>query len=153
MELKGELAKGSVITISSFNKFEGKSFITDALHREIALLDKNVLLIDAEKDVTGELIKPASWKKYIESAKAEFDTILVKNFSLAGNSAGMMVMSASNLNLLVLDSRRTKKACVEEADLLKEDLSLPDMRFVLNRAGYIPSLLSQAKETFKKIKK
>jgi hypothetical protein len=157
LELLDELKSGSVITVSSFDKREGKTFITNALEHEATMLDKNVLLIDGEKTIVGELAKPARWKQYIADERRKYDLILIKNFALNDNPAGMALMTTADLNLFVLDSRRTKKTCVEDADVLKEELKVPNMQFVLNRAGFAPSLFSQAKtairKMFKKIRK
>jgi len=150
MELKGIVNKGAVIVISSYNAFEGKKFIATNLEHEMAMLDKKILLIIAEELVTGELEKPTHWKTYIGLVKKDYDLIIIKNFAIQQNPASIMLMAMADLNLLVLDSRRTKKNCVEDADILTEELKLPDMQFVLNRAGYIPSLLTQAKELFNK---
>lgn len=154
MELKGLLDKGAILAISSYNPLEGKKFIATNLEREMAMLDKKILLITADEQVKGDLEKPANWKTYIESVKKDYDLIIIKNLAIQQNPASIMLMAMADFNLLVLDSRRTKKSCVEDADILKDELKLPNMQFVLNRAGYIPSLLTQARELFaKKIKK
>jgi len=154
MELKGALNEGMVITVTSFKPLEGKTFISTNLELEAALLDKKTLLLIAEQELKGELEKPSNWKKHIELLRSEFDLIIIKNFPISENPVSIMLMAVANLNLLMLDSRRTKKNCIEEADALKDELNLPNMQFVLNRAGYIPSLLTQVKELFhKKFKK
>ena len=151
MELKNGFKPGTIITISSFDKMEGKTVITDALAQQVMLLDKKVLLLNASEKVTGELEKPVNWKKYIESVRHNYDLVLIKNLSLDENPAGLMVMAASDQNLLVLDSRRTKKTRVTDADFVKDELKLTDMQFVLNRAGYTPSLFAQAKQLLFKL--
>ena len=146
MELKGLLKKGTVILVSSFNQLEGKSFIAGGLCTELQVSNQNFLFIDAEKEAIAEMNRPASWKTYLEKAKTTYDLILIRNFPLEENPTGLLLMATADLNLFVLDSRRTKKASISAADLIHEDLKVPDLRFVLNRAGYIPSLYSQLKE-------
>jgi len=151
LELKGNLKTGAVIAISSFDRLEGKSFITNHLFDAASLLDKSILLINAAEQVSGEFEKPANWKKYIDEQKGQYDLLLIKNVTLQNHPIGIMIMANSDLNLFILDSRRTKKARIEEADLLNEELHLPNVQFVLNRAGYIPSLFTQVKGIFSSI--
>ncbi|MBB5647186.1 exopolysaccharide transport family protein [Pedobacter cryoconitis] len=146
MELKDMLKKGTVMVISSFTHHEGKSFITAAISHELKVLNHNFLFIDAEKEAIVEMSRPASWKEYLEKAKTTYDIILIRNFPLKENPTGLLLMATADLNLFVLDSRRTKKESIIAADLIHEDLNIPDIQFVLNRAGYTPSLFSQLKE-------
>jgi len=143
LELKNMLQDGKVITLSSFDKLEGKSFITNGIYKQAELLEKKILLIDAAATAQGKLEKPTNWNVYIQSFKSKFDVILIKNFALQNNPAGMMVMAVSDLNLFVVDSRRTKATRIDDADLLKTELNLQNFEFILNRAGYIPSLFGQ----------
>lgn len=146
MELKGLLKKGTVVLVSSFNPLEGKSFIAGGLCAELQASNQHFLFIDAGKEAISEMNRPDSWKTYLEKAKTTYDLILIRNFPLEENPTGLLLMATADLNLFVLDSRRTKKASITAADLIHEDLKVPDLRFVLNRAGYIPSLYSQLKE-------
>ena len=63
----------------------------------------------------------------------------------------MLAMASGTLNLFLLDSRNTRKSRIEEADLLKEDLQIPNMQFLLNRSGYTPTLFTQAFDITKRI--
>lgn len=146
MELRGELKKGSVITISSYNKLEGKTKISNAFKHEMHLLDKNTMFINADEIITGELEKPCNWNKYLNILKGQYDLILIKNFALNEHPAGMLMMATADVNLFLLDGWRTKRSCIQDADVLKEELHLPNLQFVLNRAGYIPSSFIQIKE-------
>ena len=57
-----------------------------------------------------------------------------------------MLMKESNVNFFVLDSRRTEKKTMEEADDTFQKISIPNVSYVLNRAGYTPTLFSQLKQ-------
>ncbi|WP_222536918.1 exopolysaccharide transport family protein [Pedobacter polysacchareus] len=146
MELKGLLKKGTVLLISSFDHLEGKQFIASALSHEFSVLNQDYLFIDASKELASELTRPESWKQYLETLKKEKDIILIKNFPLNDNPSSLLLMATADLNLFILDSRITKKASVSSAHLLHEELRIPNIQFVLNRAGYIPSLFNQIKE-------
>jgi hypothetical protein len=63
-----------------------------------------------------------------------------------------MLMASATTNLFLLDSRRTKQSMVMQADLLKEELTIPAMHFVLNRAGYTPSIFEPLAKIFQQLK-
>jgi len=83
--------------------------------------------------------------------KKNYDVIIIKNFPLSKEPASLLLMATAQLNLMILDSRITRKNRIVQSDLMQEDLKLPGMEFVLNRAGYTPSLFTQAKEMIKAI--
>lgn len=148
LELKKQLENAAVIAVSSFGEKEGKSFITQGLLHAIQNLDKSVVMVDCDDTIKGDLQKPVIWKKHLAELKKTYDVVLIKNSQLSQQSAALMVMADATLNLLVLDSRRTRKKRIQEADLMKEEFTLPGMHFVLNRAGYSPSLFTQLKRIF-----
>ncbi len=155
LELKDELKTGTVIAISSFDKLEGKAFISAAMANEIGTTDKKYLFVDAGEIADAELLKPSNWKKHIATLRSNYDLVLIKNLPVNEHPSALVIMTNADLNLFLLDSRCTKKSVIPDADLLKEELRLPNMQFVLNRAGYTPSLLTQGillqKELLKKI--
>nr|WP_233174050.1 hypothetical protein [Pedobacter sp. ASV19] len=146
MELKDMLNKGNVLLISSYSVNEGDLFISEGLKREFEFLGKKNLFIDAKEIIVGELERPEVWKTYLKQLKKEYEVILIKNFILNESSSSLMLMATADLNFLVLDSRRSKKTTVSATDILQEDLKVPDLQFVLNRAGYNPNLFTQLKE-------
>ncbi len=167
LDLKGFLSNGTVIVCSSFKKMEGKTFITEELAKACFHRDKKVLIVD----VDGGMLKSNSdtyinlaelkenwqpltaWHKMVDSWKQNFDVIIIKNTTIKDHPIAMQVMSSANLNLVILDSRKTKKSAILNADLLQEDLKLPNMQFVLNRAGYTPTLYTHLVHYIQKIVK
>ncbi|BAV06891.1 tyrosine-protein kinase Wzc [Filimonas lacunae] len=145
LELKKQLLPGTVICISSFKALEGKHYIASALHQAIATLHEKVLLIQAGETVTGMLQNPEGWCRYLREQQLQYDIVIIVNFPVHAHASSLVLMSAATSNLFVLDSRRTPQRCITEADVLKQQLQIPAMQFVLNRAGYTPSLLVQLK--------
>lgn len=146
LELKKQLPSGSIICISSFKTLEGKHFIAQALYEAITTVHEKVLLVNAEDTVTGPLENPEGWQQYLRAKQLQYDIILVINFPVQVHSASMVLMAAATNNLFVLDSRRTAEGFITAADVLQRQLQLTAMEFVLNRAGYTPSLLLQLKK-------
>jgi uncharacterized protein involved in exopolysaccharide biosynthesis len=167
LDLKGLLSNGTVISFSSFAKAEGKSFISNELVKAIRLRDKKVLVVDVDgamqvntltnyinlEKVPEKWQSLSVWHTMVNSWKENYDVIIIKNTPINDYPIVMQVMSSAVLNLIVLDSRKTKKVAIQNADLLKEDLSLYNMQFVLNRNGYTPTIYTYAVEFFKKLVK
>ncbi|UFH54882.1 GNVR domain-containing protein [Spirosoma sp. KNUC1025] len=168
MDLKQWLQPGSVVVVSSFDKREGKRTITCGLARALVNLGKSVLIVDADGMLEGlsELgevdyinlpmvddywQRPISWQPLLANWRNRYDVILIKNASITQESATVMLMASGTLNLMLLDSRRTRQNRILEADLLKENLNLPLMQFVLNRAGYTPSVFSELMQFVRKV--
>lgn len=157
MELKKSLDKGSVLVVSSFNRKEGKSFISASLEKALMASERKILYVNAEKQVTNQLERPINWKAYLLQMKAAYDIILIKNFPLASNPIALLLMATADINLFVVDSRCTKQSCITETGIIQEELKLQNIQFVLNRAGYMPSLFTQVKNAlifmFRKVAK
>jgi len=81
--------------------------------------------------------------------KRRYDAVVIRNQSISRSANALIYMSIADTNLFVLDSRRTAAKKIMEADLLKEKYTIPDMRFVLNRAFYSPSLVMEIGEKIK----
>lgn len=157
LEIKGLLPAKGLVTISSFKNKEGKSYIATHLARELSMQGKNVLLIDMDdavmttlegveilrKSSLSDFYNPATIREKIQGWKGVYDHILVKNESISQAANGYLLLSEADANLFVFDSRRTPANMVSEAEVLKEEYSLPNMQFLLNREHYNPNILTQ----------
>lgn len=161
MELKQWLQPGSVICISSFSTAEGKQFTANALAQALARQGKNVLLVVAGSypqtpapagietqylGNAGPWRQLSGWKQTLQQWQSRYDVVIIKNAAIAHEPLSEMFMHTATINLLLLDSRKTKLTRIADADLMKNELQLHGLHFVLNRAGYTPSLLTEAKE-------
>ena len=151
LDIKNYLNNGTVICFSSHKEKEGKTYNSSQLKNAVESLEKKVLYINAETDIKDNLLIPDRWKEQLSLWKKNYDVIIIKNFPLSKEPASLLLMATAQLNLMILDSRRTRKNRIVQSDLMQEDLKLPGMEFVLNRAGYTPSLFTQAKEMIKAI--
>jgi uncharacterized protein involved in exopolysaccharide biosynthesis len=156
LDLKGIADAGSVISISSFAAKEGKGFNSTGVTMALQQLGKKCVLIDAGASnvripgvsVIGPSQFPPQWQvrsvwmAFLETLKQQYEVVIIRNLPVLEQPVSMMLMATANTNLFVLDSRKTKQSMVMQADLLKEELSLPGMYFVLNRAGYTPSIFA-----------
>ena len=166
LQVQKNLEKGAVVSISSFIDEEGKKTIGLGLANAAAVLGKKTALLDVDDSFIGQSFmgidllslptlcpewkQPEKLKVFMQGLKDEYDVTLVKNNSISRDASAMLLMSEASLNLFVLDSRRTKLKKVLEIDMMKEELGLHNIQFVLNRDAYAPSVYSQAKAYLKK---
>jgi uncharacterized protein involved in exopolysaccharide biosynthesis len=158
LELKNMLHKHSVIAVSSFSNGEGKCFFTTGLVQELALQQKKVLLLSLGennstqlKGVTHKILdhttmatmNAAVFSAMLDGLKREFETVIVKNDNVLNRADSLLCMGAADVNLFILDSRKTPARYILQADLLKEEYRFPNMHFVLNRAGYNPGVVME----------
>jgi uncharacterized protein involved in exopolysaccharide biosynthesis len=164
LDIKGYLTNGSVVTISSFGNKEGKKFIADNLLQQAKMNGKKVLMVDADGSLQAnkyahylnlqQLKQPwqqaTVWNSLLAEWRKQYDMLIIKNFPIYQEASSIVLMSDAQLNLVVLDSRRTKKQSITDADLMQEELKLPNMQFILNRAGYTPTIFTYIGNIIKK---
>ena len=80
-------------------------------------------------------------QELLDNLKQKFDVIVVNNEALENETKSLLLMGVADTNLFVLDSRRTPASQIIKTDILKEEFKLPNMWFVLNRAGYNPNVM------------
>ncbi len=151
LSVKGILAPGSLIVCSSYSKNEGKGFCAIGLYTAIAESVQRVHYLDLSTIDPQSWLRPADWQNYLASLRVEYDVIIVRNLPIDLHPSSLPVMASATLNIVVLDSRLTHKDKIPETELLQQNLSLPALRFLLNRSGYNPSLFKGLIQFVKKI--
>lgn len=174
LEVKQLMLPGGITCLNGFKTREGAKYITQNLVRTYELQGRKVLIIDFHGLIFPSLpysleplkVSDSIWAmnidhdsvKHFSSAALKtlirqyadgFEQLLVLNDELNGLFA-VTVMAASDLNLVAVDARLTPAKNILKVDLLKEEFNLPNMFFVLNRAGYNPGIV---REVLLKIKK
>ncbi len=177
LELKKIIPTKGIVSFNSYNKEEGNVFNALQLAKALATQGRKILILDVD-NLTGKgksFISPDAEeqlpvlsltdKKFNEFSKASmkdffaqymdvYDLILVINEPLADPRKAMMFMSLADINLMVLDSRLTPRKRINEIELMKEEFSLDNMSFILNRFAYNPNVIIEIKNWIRsKIKK
>ena len=161
MELKGMIQEQSILVISSYDKSEDHLFHSKNLAQAFKKQGRKVLVIDA----TGQLKDLFEEKdylnfsdlKYLSHTKAIFqkeihekmqnhDLCIIHNQSLKEDKLALLFMSLATQNLIVVDSRKTAEKTIIKLELLKDEFQLPNVWFVLNKAGYNPSVFVEIKK-------
>lgn len=171
LEVKGLLNDHSVVAVTGFNKMEGSAFTAHNLAKTLASQGRNILLLDVENTLelaTGtptqleenlhvaNLVNPA-FERYtkakmaamLDEFKANYDLVLLFNAQLESQKT-LLLMCLADVNLFVLDARLTPAKRIAEVDLLKSEYNLEHFYFVLNRLGYNPGVLGQARKSVRK---
>ena len=169
MQVKGWLEKGCVVTLCSFDSNEGKRTAAVGLAKGAGVLGKRILIIDVDGKLdfkpTGnvDLIKlPAineSWKQpevlreLLNKWKETYDLLLVKNSNISTEATSLLLMNEATMNLMLVDTRLTKLKRIEDTDMMKLELGLENIQFVVNRDGFTPSVIFQTIKILKSIPK
>ena len=166
LELKGCLHHGDIIVVSSGSPKEGKSFLSYNLARAFAMQGRKVLLAGVDvssgeensENNTSEIqylnlsnpsftkFSKTSLENYLADVKKNFDLIIINNEPMTNDTIGLLLMSIANTNLFVLDSRKTPEKQITKTALMQKEFGLPNMWFVLNKAGYNPNVLLEMLE-------
>lgn len=167
LELKNELSNGQLICINSVNKGEGKKYVTTGLASATANLGKRTLMVSIDgrtvhlKDLQGDTLYPPftiegkgiseKWQQLTRSWKAKYDVTIIKNLSISESSLSLLPMAYASVNYVVIDSRITAINDISVADEVIAKLKLTSVKFILNRDGFTPSLLSNIRYIFNRI--
>lgn len=131
LELKGLLAMGSKVVVSSFTGAEGQTFFFEHLRVALAAQAKKVRAIHIEN---AESLNPDALAT---------ELLLVHNVPLAADSLSLAVMAGATVNLVLIDSRTTPLHRLRELEQLVAEYQLPNVQLCLNREGYRPGLLAR----------
>lgn len=165
MELKGMIQEQSILVISSHDKAEDHLFHSKNLAQAFKDQGRKVLVIDAtgqlEDHVDQKDYNDFSNPKYLSYTKSLFQTeiqekmqnhdlCIVHNQSLKEDKLALLFMSLATQNLIVVDSRKTAEKTIIKMELLRDEFQLPNVWFVLNKAGYNPSVFVEIKKIWHK---
>ena len=165
MELKGLLEKQNIVVISSYDKSSDHLFHSKHLIEAFITQGRKVLVIDITGELDG-LVDKKDYQSYassqflsytkstflneIEAKIKDYDVCVIHNQSIKEDALGLVFMSFASQNLIVLDSRKTAEKNIIKIELLKDEYALPNVWFVLNKVGYNPSLVVEAKKIWNK---
>lgn len=165
MELKEMIQKHSIITISSYDKSKDHLFHSVNLIKALMAQGRKVLVVDATGTMEGEFsaddylnysanhylsYTKSVFLEEITSKLKDYDLCVIHNQSLKEDKLGLLFMSLASQNLMVLDSRKTAEKSIITIELLKEEYQLPHVWFVLNKAGYNPSIFLELRKIWVK---
>ncbi len=165
MELKGMIQKQSIIVVSSYDKSKHHVFHSINLVKAFVAQGRKVLVVDATGQLEGTIAKndylnyadnrflsytKTVFQDEIKSKLKDYDLCLINNQSINEDKLGLLFMSIASQNLMILDSRKTAEKSVIKIELLKDEYKLPNVWFVLNKAGYNPSVFVEIKKIWNK---
>lgn len=163
LELKGILNVHDTVVVTSAQTKEGRSFHAWRMAQALVTQGRKVLLADVSNQLIGliqnsgeqsdalsyvsfsdpkyKTYTKKAFEDYFNELKQRFDIIIVNNEALETETIGLLLMSIANTNLFILDSRKTPEKEISKTSLVQKEYTLPNMWFVLNRAGYNPNVI------------
>lgn len=168
MELKEMIQPNSILTISSYDNAKDHLFHSYNFYNAFIAKGKKTLVVDATGQLEGKIpnkdymnfsdIKYLRYTKsnfieQIEDKIKDFDICIIHNQSIKDDKLALLFMSIATQNLMVLDSRKTAEKEIVKIELLRDEFQLPNFWFVLNKAGFNPSLWYEIKKLYSKYKK
>lgn len=182
LEIKKILTAGNVLTVSAFDSKQGRGYNVINIIKTLSKQNRRVILIDAKGDLaflrTNVAESEDLWatsienvfyadfysnkfqnysreevKSFVQSFKDKCDLVIVNNEFLIEQAKSVLLLSLSDSNLFVVDSRATPLAGIKKLQLLKEEFNITNLNFLLNKSGYNPSVVREFLVWFKKIVK
>ncbi|QBN17521.1 GumC family protein [Flavobacterium nackdongense] len=168
MELKGMLQEQSILVISSYDQAKDHLFHSKNLVEGFINQGRKVLVIDATGQLEGGFdaqdylnfsnpkylsYTQSVFQNEIQQKMENYELCVLHNQSIKEDKLALLFMSLATQNLIVLDSRKTAEKTIIKMELLKDEFKLPNVWFVLNRAGYNPNVLVEIKKIWNKYTK
>jgi len=165
MELKGMLQEQSILVICSYDQAKDHLFHSKNLAEAFKNQGRKVLIIDATGQLEGEVdtqdylnfsnpkylsYTQSVFQNEIHQKMKDYDLCLIHNQSIKEDKLALLFMSLATQNLIVLDSRETAEKTIIKMELLKDQFQLPNVWFVLNKAGYNPNVMVEIKKLWNK---
>lgn len=166
MELKGMITSKTVLTISSYDDAKEHAFHSFHFYNAFVAQGRKVLLLDATGQLQGRIpehdymdLSDSRYTRYtksnfvreLEDRMQDFEIAIIHNQTIQEDKLATLFMSVATQNLMVLDSRKTAEKSIVKMELLRDEFQLPNFWFVLNKAGYNPSIWYEIKKLWIKI--
>jgi uncharacterized protein involved in exopolysaccharide biosynthesis len=167
LDTKGFIRHGSILNFSAYHESEGHAFHAMHLAEALSVQHRKVLLIDAANfsgtsdagagkicRITDNLsvvhlnspeyfsFTNQKINDFIKGIALEFDVTVVAN-ELLGQQLALQLMHLSSTNFVVMDARLTPARRVPQADIMLNEFGFQNARFILNRQGYNPNVISE----------
>lgn len=171
LEIKNLIRPNSILTVNTFGSGDGGEFHAIHASEALSRQNRRVLLVDVGNkngwcenttltplesgdiySLTEKLfVVQLDEKKYsfytneqiadlLRKLSKGFDCIIVSN-DLIGSQLSLQIMKAADTNVVVADSRLTPAKVIPRIDLIKEEFSIDEIYFILNRSGYNPNIV------------
>jgi hypothetical protein len=165
MELKGLIKDKNLLAISSYDSDKDHLFHSRNLTNAFKKQGRKIVVLDATGQLENEFeaheyrnfsdskylsYTKAAFQKEIQEIMQHFELCIIHNQAIKEDKLALLFMSLATENLIVLDSRKSAEKTVIKIELLKDEYSLPNVWFVLNKLDYNPSVFVEVKKLWKK---
>lgn len=164
LQLKDIFRKNMSVAFTSSKKGHGDAF--QALHFGEALERQGIHVRFLQIGERDENIHPkfafvpfSSLKnttpedlKNLVRPKTKDEVVVILNENLDSNKISTIIMGLVDLNLFVLDSRKTLASDIGKVSITAQNQGLENIHFLLNNDGYVPSIFHELKIVYRNLK-
>lgn len=158
LDMKWMLPAHSSITFSSFGKNHGARFHLQQLMDVLVREQRNCILLTFDEAYFNRLPEGqaflltqdelagftfAGLQAWYKNLCDKYDLVLVDNFALPKNTESVVFMGLADLNICVVDTRKTHLKRITELNVIKAKNDIPNLHLVLNNHKYSPSLFHE----------
>ncbi|TXF85976.1 hypothetical protein FUA23_20155 [Neolewinella aurantiaca] len=168
LDMKGMIPAHGSISVSAFGKNHGARFHLNHLLELFAKEQRNSIILTFDEACYNALppgravLLPqdelaaftfAGLKNWHENLCAEHDLVLIDNYTLPENAESIVFMSLADLNVCIVDTRKTHLSRIGELNEIKAKNNVQNLYLILNNHKYSPSLLHEGWWLIKKARK
>ncbi len=155
LDMKGLLPLHASLVFSAFANNHGVRFHLRHLAETFTREDRNYCLLTFDEDHDYQLppgrivvmteeelsrLTFAGLRQWYRELCARYDLLLVDNFNLSDKPKSLLFIGLADLNLCVMDTRKTRLRSVTELNLLRTKHQMQQLHLVINNDRYSPSL-------------
>jgi hypothetical protein len=151
LDLKKLTPQNSTLVFSSYENGEGVNFHINNLAESFEKQGRKTYILDVNEKIDDiQYLTKEKLQYFLEIQKENIDILLIQNLPMkeAGNS--LQIMSLADTNFILLDARKTPRKTISCIDIIQQEYGLPNLHFILNRAGYNPNVIMQLYRFIKK---
>ena len=158
LDMKGLLQKNHSITFTSFKNNQGAKYHLEHIGQIFSEEKRNFLIVTFDQKHTFKihndnlLVKDESeilnltfseLSAWHNSLCQKYDFVLFDNYSINEDPKSILFMGLSNLNICVMDTRKTLLSSISELNVLQAKNNINELHISLNNQNYSPSLITE----------
>ncbi len=155
LDMKGLLPLHASLVLSAFAENHGARFHLQHLAETFTREDRNYCLLTFDEHhaydlpsgrvlaMTEEELSRLTFtelQQWYRDLCARYDLLLVDNFNLSDNPKALLFIGLADLNLCVVDTRKTRLRSLTELNLLRTKHQMEHLQLVVNNDQYSPSI-------------
>lgn len=158
MDQLGILPAHTSVTFSAFGKNDGVRYHLQHLAEIFSLEQRNFIVLTTHESydyglpsnrllrLTEEDLNNFTYtqlKNCHDALRAQYDLVMIDNFLLTKNSKSILLPGMADMNICVVDARKTRLKNISELNIIEAKNNLKNLHIVINNSLYTPSLFKE----------